>query len=205
MSRTSLVVALCVMPLCAKAQTAPTKDKEAVVYNEIERGFFAGVQGGSFFLVNPPAAGGTPRPFSPGQAAMVELGYQIGERISVAAFVLGSSNAASSTYVGFSQNRASGDFSSLIPGANVRFAFLGFNDAQEVKRTWLYVRGGAGFALFSPKTLNLPSDVFVFAGPGVEYYTRLRHFSIGLEVTGSILVGTQSLGFAITPNLRYAF
>ena len=48
-------------------------------------------------------------------------------------------------------------------------------------------------------------SVLVFGGPGIEYYTRLRHFSFGVEITGSYLVNSGAFGFAITPTLRYAF
>ena len=44
------------------------------------------------------------------------------------------------------------------------------------------------------KQLLPDSDILVFAGPGVEYYTRLRHFSVGLEVTGSYLVSLGRSG-----------
>lgn len=200
---TCLLVGL--LPAFAWAQQAPTKDKEAVVYNEIERGLFFGVQGGPFFLLNPPAAAGTPRPFSAGQMAFVEAGVDFGERVSVAAFLAATQNKASSTYVGFSNGRASGDFSALIPGGSLRFNALGFDDSQGVRRTWLYLRGGAGYALFSPRTLLPDGDVYAFAGPGIEYFTRLRHFSIGLEATGSFLVRTGTVGFTVSPNLRFAF
>jgi hypothetical protein len=107
--------------------------------------------------------------------------------------------------VGNSGGTASGDFSTLVPGAVVRAHLVGFADSQEVKRTFFYVRGGAGYAVFSPKQLLPDSDILVFAGPGVEYYTRLRHFSVGLEVSGNYLINSGSFGFAVTPNLRYAF
>jgi hypothetical protein len=205
MSRNALLLcAVLLVPPSVRAQ-APTQDKAAVTFNEIERGFFFGVQGGWLFMLNPPARTG-PRPFSPGQTAMVEVGYEFGQRVSVSGFVMAAQNRASSTYTGYSENRAySGDFSTLAPGASARFNFLGFNDGQDVKRTWLYLRGGAGFALFSPKPLLPSPDFLVFCGPGVEYFTRLRHFSVGLEATGTALVTTGSLGFTVTPNLRYAF
>lgn len=200
-----LLLTAFLVPAAAFAQKAPSVDKEAEKFNEIERGLFFGVQGGWNFFINPPAAEGTPRPFSPGQMAMVEVGYEFGERVSVAGFLIAAGNRASSTYIGFSNNRASGDFFTMVPGATARVNLLGFNDGQDVKRTWLYIRAGGGLAMFSPKPLLPNSDVLVFAGPGVEYFTRLRHFSVGLETTGSFMVGSGTVGFAITPNLRYAF
>ncbi|PTL82543.1 adventurous gliding motility protein CglE [Vitiosangium sp. GDMCC 1.1324] len=190
------------LPALANAQAAG--DRPAETFEEIERGLYFSVLGGPFFIVNPPASSG-PRPFSPGQMAQVEVGVDIGERLSIGAFLMGASNRAGSDYVGNSGGAASGDFSTLVPGALARVHLVGFADSQDVKRTWLYVRGGAGYAIFRPKQLLPDSDILVFAGPGLEYYTRLRHFSVGVEVTGSLFVKSQSFGFAVTPNLRYAF
>jgi hypothetical protein len=197
-----IVCAALAFPALAHAQAAG--DRPAETFQEIERGLYFSVLGGPFFIVNPPSTQG-PRPFSPGQMAQVEVGVDIGERLSLGAFVMGATNRAGSEYVGNSGGAASGDFSMLVPGALARFNLVGFADAQDVQRTWIYLRGGAGYAMFSPKLLLPDPDILVFAGPGVEYYTRLRHFSVGVEVTGSFLVQSQSFGFAVTPNLRYAF
>lgn len=196
-------------PLLARAQQAPAagapaQEQPAEAFEEIERGVYFAVMGGPLFVVNPPASQG-PRPFAPGQAAALELGVDLGELLSVGVFAQGASNRAGSDYVGFSGGAASGDFSTLVAGGVARLHLLGLKDAQEVNRTWVYARVGAGYALFAPQKLLPNPDILVFAGPGVEYYTRLRHFSVGLEVTGSFLVASQSFGFAITPNLRYAF
>lgn len=200
--RPFVVCAALALPSLANAQAAG--DRPAETIEEIERGLYFSVLGGPLFIVNPPASEG-PRPFSPGQMAQVEVGVDIGERLSLGIFVMGASNRAGSEYVGNSGGAASGDFSMLVPGAVARFHLVGFADAQEVKRTWIYVRGGAGYALFRPKQLLPDPDILVFAGPGLEYYTRLRHFSVGIEVTASFFVQSQSFGFAVTPNLRYAF
>ncbi len=183
------------------------RERQAPTYSEVERGVYVGVSAGPWFLLNPPAVAGRPRPFSPGQMAEVELGVDIGERLSVGIFLMASTNRAGSDYLGLSapQGTASGDFSTFIPGVTARFSLVGFNDSQDVKRTWIYLRGGAGYAMYSPKALLPNSDVLLFAGPGIEYYTRLRHFSIGLEVSGAMMLSTATIGFAITPNLRYAF
>ena len=118
-----------------------------------------------------------------------------------------SSAKAGSDYLGNSNpaGSASGDYTQITPGITGRFSFVGFQDSQEVRRTWLYLRGGVGYAMFSPKALLPDSDILVFVGPGVEYYTRLRHFSVGLEVTGSFLTRAGSFAVAVTPNLKYAF
>lgn len=203
-------LALCavfVLPVAASAQqpTAANGDRPAVTFDEIERGVYFAVMGGPLFLTNPPAPEGTPRPFSSGPMAQVEVGVDLGERLSVGLFIMGASTRTSAEYVGNSGGAVSGDFSSMVPGLALRARLLGLADSQEVKRTWFYLRAGGGLAMFSPKRLLPDSDILVFAGPGVEYYTRLRHFSVGLEVTGNYLVSGGSFGFAVAPNIRYAF
>lgn len=200
--RPFVVCAALAVPALAHAQAAG--DRPAETFEEIERGIYFSVLGGPFFIVNPPASSG-PRPFSPGQMAQVEVGVDIGERLSLGVFAMAASNRAGSEYTGNSGGAASGDFSMLVPGAVARFQLVGLADAQDVQRTWIYLRGGAGYALFRPQQLLPDPDILVFAGPGLEYYTRLRHFSVGIEVTGSFFVKSQSFGFAVTPNLRYAF
>jgi len=197
-----VVCAALAIPALANAQAAG--DRPAESFEEIERGLYFSALGGPYFIVNPPSSSG-PRPFSPGQVAQVEVGVDIGERLSLGVFAMIASNRAGSEYVGNSGGAASGDFSTLAPGAVARLHLVGFADSQDVQRTWLYVRGGVGYTLFRPKQLLPDSDILVFAGPGLEYYTRLRHFSVGIEVTGTFFVKSQSFGFAVMPNLRYAF
>ncbi len=159
--------------------------------------------GGGFFLTSLPATQG-PRPFSAGQFAQVELGTDLGEHLSLGVFVMGTSNRAGSDYLGNSGGAASGDFSAIVPGVAARLSVAGIADVNDVKRTWFYLRGGVGYAKFYPSALLSP-DALAFAGPGIEYFTRIRHFSIGFEVTGSYLVKSKTFGFALAPNLRYAF
>jgi len=187
-----------------QAPAAAPADRAAVTFDEIERGVYFGLAAGPLFLVNPPSETG-PRPFSTGPYAQVELGVDLGTRLSLGAFVQISSSRTGAEYTGNSNGSVSGDFTTLVPGAALRARLVGFADSQEVVRTWIYLRAGAGYAMFSPKQLLPDSDILVFGGPGVEYYTRLRHFSVGLEVTGTYLVDSGTYGFAISPNLRYAF
>jgi hypothetical protein len=159
--------------------------------------------GGAFFLNSLPATQG-PTPFSAGQMAQVELGGDLGEHLSIGLFLMGTANRAGSDYIGKSGGTASGDLSAIIPGAALRLSIAGVADSNDVRRIWFYARAGVGYAKFYPAAL-LPADALFFAGPGIEYFTRIRHFSVGFEVTGSYLVKSKTLGFALAPNLRYAF
>lgn len=202
-SAAALAVALFAVPALAQGTTEGLGTSPG--YNEVERGLFFGVSAGPSFVLKPPAAEGTPRPFSSGQTAQIEIGFDLNPRLALSLFVSGTIQHESAEYIGKSDGAASGDFSLLVPGAALRLNAVGFDDAQGVKRTWLYLRGGVGYALFTPKTLLPESDILVFAGPGLEYYTRLRHFSIGVTVLGTMLAKSKSFGFQVTPTLRYAF
>lgn len=192
----------------AWAQTAPGKleDKKAVSYNEIERGFFFEARGGFWGVINPPSLAGGRSYFSAGQAIGLDMGFDIGERISPSIFLLASANRMLSDYTGLSTTgAASGDFGAMTPGAAVKVRLVGFTDAQEVQRTWIYVRAGAGVVFYSPASLLPGIDVMITAGPGIEYFTRLRHFVIGLEANFNFMALTQSMGFSVLPTVKYAF
>jgi len=179
--------------------------------DEVARGVFFGLDIGPAFVTAAPAPTGQNKPFSAGATLRLEVGYDIGRFVSLSLFFAGNTYSANSDYVGNSGGTASGDFSSVSTGLAVRWNFLGFADSQGVQRTWLYLKGGGGFALLKPNALfaSDPVDsygsILVFGGPGLQYYTRLRHFSVGVEVVGSYLLKPKTFGFAITPNLRYAF
>src|SRR2546430_2317453 len=95
----STVVLAWLAPLAAWAQapeTAPTKDKEAITFQEIERGLHFAVGAGYFAFTNAPANPGANSPYSGGEMARMEVGYDFGERISLALFVMATSNKAGS-------------------------------------------------------------------------------------------------------------
>lgn len=197
------------------------EDRKAASYEEIERGFFFGASGGFWGTINPPAATGSAQYFSPGQAALIEIGYDIGERVSPALFFLATANRMGADYTGtvrtcgaggprecntgeMPQAVRAGDYGAIAPGVGARIRIAGFKDSQDVTRTWFYARVGGAFMLYQPDTLISQPDVLIFAGPGLEYFTRLRHFSIGLDANFNFMALTQSLGFSVMPFVRYA-
>lgn len=192
----------------AFAQTAAPKveDKKAIKFNEIERGFFFEGRGGFYGVINPPRLSNGRTYFSAGQAIGLDMGFDIGERVSPSIFLLASSNRMLSDYTGLNTTgAASGDFGAITPGAAVKVRLVGFNDSQEVTRTWIYVRAAGGVMFYSPPSLLPTLDVLISGGAGVEYFTRLRHFVIGLEANFNFMALTQSLGFSILPTVKYAF
>jgi hypothetical protein len=202
---TLVVLAVFVAPFAASAQQAapPIRDRASITFDEVERGFHFGLAGGPLFWNNPPP--GTLPFLSAGQEIRLEMGFDLGSYVSFGVFGMLTTNRAPAAYIGKSQGSASGDFASIIPGALIKISPIGFRDGQDIKRVWLYLRAGGGYAMFYPRALLPDADVMIFAGPGVEYFTRLRHFSVGLEATFNMLVNQQTIGFAVTPTLRYAF
>lgn len=203
--RLALVCCFLVSSL-ALAQGKPMEDKKAITFNEIERGFFFEARGGFWSIVNPPTNPGGTTYFSPGLAAQIDMGFDIGERVSPSLFLLVATNSMKSDYTGKSENgTVSGDYSTFAPGAQVKFRIVGFDDSQDVQRTWIYARGGAAVVFYSPYSLLPTIDVLITAGGGVEYFTRLRHFSIGVEANFNFMALTQAVGFSILPTVKYAF
>lgn len=203
-----VAVLVSLLPAAALAQKKSVlEDKKAETFNEIERGFFFGVGGGYWAILSPVANAGGKSYYSGGQAVQVEMGFDLGERLSPALFFLASSNRMGSDYTGLSTKEApaSGDFSAIMPGATLQARLLGFDDSQDVKRLWIYARGSVGYVIYSPSALLPKPDVLLSVGPGIEYFTRLRHFSIGVEATFNVLALTGAMGFSVFPTVRYAF
>jgi hypothetical protein len=204
--RLAFLTLLIPLSLAFAQETAAVREVESAPLNEIERGVYFQLQGGAWYLLEAPTHKGVKGPSSLGQSLQIEIGYDLGKRISLGVILLGTFNPASSTYYGRSVgNEASGGFSSLTPGLSVKVGLIGFEDSQAVQRTWLYMRAAIGASFFFPKVLLPDMDYLANAGIGIEYYTRLRHFSIGLEASGIGLLRAGTFGFAITPSLRYAF
>jgi hypothetical protein len=201
------VVVVLASSLSLAQGAAPTlQDKKALTYNEIERGFFFEGRGGFFGVINPPTLSGGRTYFSAGQAISLDVGFDIGDRVSPSIFLLASANRMLSDYTGLNTTgAASGDFGAMTPGAAVKVRLVGFADSQEVQRTWIYLRGGAGVVFYTPPSLLPTLDVMITGGAGIEYFTRLRHFVIGFEGNFNFMALTQSFGFSVMPTVKYAF
>ncbi len=102
----------------------------------------------------------------------------------------------------------SNDISARLIGLSVKFAYL------STDRLFLYVRGGGGFAFLSPEK-NYKSDGTELSmsgssptfdgGMGAEYYTTLRHFSVGIEARAYYFMGIGTLLLNLQPSIKYTF
>lgn len=163
------------------------------------------------------------------QAIRVEVGADIGSRgddprtavplLVVTAMMQAAQARGGTDYLGTSSDNSgpmgacvskegtnpSGDFSMLAAGLAAKVNIIGFADSQDVKRLWVYARAAGGVNFYFPNTLIRQTDFLLQAGAGVEYYTRLRHFAIGLEAMFQMLFVTTTFGVTLTPTLRYSF
>ena len=102
-----------------------------------------------------------------------------------------------------------------------RIVFEAWTKAELFRRWWvpeslgmtllsceLDVRVGGGYALWFPQELTGAfGSPHVDASLGVEYYTKLRHVSVGLEADFQALLppGPMAYGIHVYPTLKYTF
>jgi len=207
-ARSLLVVALTLAatPAATRAQDAapaPAEDPRAPRYRDVERGLFVGFEVGWLSLLETPNQDPVTYPFAPegggsaqGTVIGLHVGYDLTERLAIALFAEGANLKASASY---------GAFDLLVAGADVRFAFYGSRDRNGYQRFSLYAHARGGYLLSHPTGLFADTDVLVGGGLGAEYYTQLRHFSVGLQVDGLYVLSAKAAGFAVTPVVRYTF
>ena len=179
------------------------EDPRAPRFHDVERGFFTGFEVGYLTLFKTPTADRAKFPFagsdggrSNGFLAGVTMGYDVTPNVAVSAFALGGNSAANVSY---------GSFSTYAFGGDLRLMVLGGRDANQVDRVFFYLHGRGGLLLTRPEGLFGSSDVYLAGGPGVEYFTHLRHFSVGLAADVAYITKAKAAGLAITPTVRYTF
>ncbi len=196
-----------VLPAAALAQEAAPRlqeDPRAARFKDVERGVFVAVESGYLGLLDTPAAsdpatyplarvsGGS----AGGIVVGVLVGVDLGKRLSVAVYGQGGNERASRDY---------GAFSLFAGGLDAKVALFGHRDRNDWERLYVYVHGRAGYAVTYPEGLFGTSDLVVQAGPGVEYFTQRRHFSVGLGADYVRATRAGVSGFAIYPTVRYTF
>jgi len=179
------------------------EDPRAPRFHEVERGFFTGFEVGYLSLFKTPTADRNKFPFagegggrSNGFLVGANVGYDVTSRLALSLFALGGDSRASVSY---------GAFSTYAFGGDLRVSLLAARDGNQVERVFFYLHGRGGLLLTRPEGLFGNSAIYVAAGPGVEYFTHLRHFSIGLAADVAYVTKAKTAGLAITPTVRYTF
>ncbi len=207
--RLQAILLALLLPAAAGAQEAAPalpQDPRAPRFSEVERGLFTGFEVGYLSLFKSPSAGkyAFAGPASTndvggrtdGFAVTALAGYDVTDRIALSLFGSVSNSQASVSY---------GAFSLVAAGGDVRVALLGTRDAYDVSRLYVYLHARAGYLLSFPEGLFTNRDMWLAGGPGLEYFTHLRHFSIGLAVDAVYVVKAQTPGLSVAPTVRYTF
>lgn len=206
MHRKIVLVALLAPALALAQEAAPRleEDPRAARFKDVERGFFVAFEAGYLGMLETPTADPEKFPLagedggSAGGLPLVGVlaGVDLGKRLSAALFFQGGNLRASVDY---------GAFSLYALGLDLKLGVLGFKDRNDWERLYVYVHGRGGFAKTFPEGLFGTDEVIFAAGPGVEYYTRLRHFSIGLGADVVYATEAAAVGYAVYPTVRYTF
>ena len=185
------------------AAPPPAEDPRAPKFKDVERGLFVGFEAGLLGLLKTPNQDPVKYPFATdgggnatGPVIGLHLGYDLTDRLAVALFAEGAELKASASY---------GAFDLLAAGLDVRYAFYGSKDRNGYERFFVYAHARGGYLISHPKGLFTDTDLLVAGGFGVEYFTQLRHFSVGLQVDGLYVLSAEAPGFAVTPLVRYTF
>jgi hypothetical protein len=185
------------------AAPGSVEDPRAPKYRDVERGLFVGFEAGWLSMLKTPNKDPAKYPFAvagggvaQGTVIGLHLGFDLTERLALALFVEGAAEQASVSY---------GAFDLLVGGLDVRYAFYGQKDRNGYQRFFVYAHGRGGYLVTHPRGLFGDTDILVGGGFGAEYYTQLRHFSVGLQIDGLYVLSAKASGFAVTPVVRYTF
>ncbi len=202
----TLVAAALLLPALALAQEAAPQlqeDPNAAKFRDVERGWFVGFDLGYLTLANTPTAdqakyslAGDSGGRAGGLVVGANTGMDLGSRVSLALFAQGGNLTAGANY---------GAFSLLSAGLDLRWAFRAWRDRNDWERLFLYVHGRGSWARSYPEGLFGTQDTLLAGGIGVDYYTKLRHFSVGAAIDGVYATKAKTLGLAVYPTLRYTF
>ncbi len=177
-------------------------DRPTAPLRVLHRGFYVGLQSGALLLLGPDSANRSPRT-SVGRSMELLFGWDLSDSFGVGLLLLG---ATIDTPADFrSPTGMRGDFMGLGAGPFARVALARMEASDGEARFLLWARGGAAFTAIQPGAFYEAGDLLLFGGPALEYFTRLRHFSLALEA--DLLMGTADLGLGLklAPSVRYTF
>ena len=197
---------LAAVPGAGRAQEAapPTQeDPRAARFSDVERGLFIGFEPGMLFFFKTPTHDRTQFPYagasggtSSGVVMGLTLGVDLGTRTALSVYALATEQRASASY---------GAFDLQVVGLDLRRAVYGKKDRNDWDRLFVYLHARAGYGRSHPQDLFGDSETLLGLGAGIEYYTQLRHFTVGLQLDGVYALAVRSPGVSVTPTLRYTF
>lgn len=173
-------------------------------WDEVERGFYVGGTAGGGILLGSP--GDAPGALF-GLAFGVASGWDVMPRLQLEAALSGVQVRAPASYRGAGESRIAlgGDFTTLVLGLRARYGYLAVRDSQGIERLYLTVSGGGGLLTSAPSSQLGGMQPQVFGGLGLRYYTRMRHFSLGLDLDVVFGISTGTLLLHPQASLAYTF
>lgn len=181
-------------------------DARVAEIDEIERGFYLSVDYGPNYYVplnQPGFVTLNPDYLRPGTRMGIRAGYDLLNNVKLDLFVLANFNEGVIDAEAAQQGVITGDLAHFAPGLAVRFDFV----TSEDQRFFAFARVGGGYAFWFPQQLaqNAFGSVHTDASIGVEYYTKLRHLSAGIEADFQALLAPYAFGVSVYPTLKYTF
>jgi len=208
-SRRIIVAVAVLLALAAPAsraeEAAPIlqEDPRAARFRDVERGFFVGFDAGWLSLFKTPTADPSRHPYagadgglSSGILVGVNAGVDLGTRVAVSVFAVGANEKADVDY---------GAFSLYAAGLDLRVAFWSMKDRNGWERLFAYAHARGGYARTWPVGLFGDVENLASGGVGIEYFTRLRHFSVGMALDGIYALKAGAAGWSLYPTVRYTF
>ena len=201
------------------AADAPREGEEikgetgVVEIREVERGFYLSVDAGPNYFLNLPFplfVPINPTWLAPGQRMGLRVGYDIFNNLNVEGYLTSQFNRGVVDPARLQAGGVSGDVTQVSPGLAMRFAFI------TTERFFLFARAGLGVDFWFPPKLaagsltgfvvedfamGIHSDVSL----GFEYYTQLRHLSVGFEVAAQGSYLPFAFGVMAYPTVKYTF
>lgn len=215
--RTLLSVALAAAVLAPAAAQAATP--MSGVPTPIRRGFFTELDMGAFFTT-----GGQGKSPSDAQVyTALGLGYDVystGKHFVSAGLTFSWGTSAGSCYgTSYDPESETPCLGSQIDPVTNKTEVLSANWSattfeasalygyQIIPRLMLTGRLLGGMALIEPKAFEDTEDMVPLMGLGLgaEYATQFDHFSLGLDIAGKMFLGTDAMGVAIAPRVKYTF
>lgn len=179
-------------------------DARVAEIREVERGFYFSVDAGAnyyAFLQTPGFVKLNEGWIRPGTRFGLRVGYDILNNINLEVFAMANFNKNALDATQLSQGKSSGDIAHFAPGIAGRFAFF------TTDRLFAFARLGVGYAFWFPSNLAQDSlgSIHTDASVGIEYYTKLRHLSVGVEVAVQGLLLPFAFGVHVYPTVKYTF
>ncbi len=214
MKSRSLEVAVAVLlalatQVASAQEAAPTlqEDPRAAKFRDVERGFFVGFDAGWLSLLKTPTADPARHPYTAadgdpdggaagGLVLGLNMGVDLGSLVAVSVFAVGANEKADVDY---------GAFSLYAAGLDLRISPISVKDRNGWERLFVYAHARGGYARTWPTGLFGDVETLVSGGLGFEYFTRLRHFSVGMALDGVYAMKASSFGVALYPTVRYTF